>query len=55
MGAIHRIICSDGSFASALRQNVIRVIGSYGREQEIGYDCISGRDDNRTGKCGSCL
>lgn len=34
MEAIHRIACNDGNFASALRQNVIRVIGSYGREQE---------------------
>lgn len=34
MEAIHRITCNDGNFASALRQNVIRVIGSYGREQE---------------------
>lgn len=34
MEAIHRITCNDGNIASALRQNVIRVIGSYGREQE---------------------
>lgn len=34
MEAIHRITSNDGNFASALRQNVIRVIGSYGREQE---------------------
>ena len=34
MEAIHRITCNDGNFASALRQNVIRVIGSSGREQE---------------------
>lgn len=34
MEAIHRITCNDGNFASAHRQNVIRVIGSYGREQE---------------------
>ena len=34
MEAIHRITCNDGNFASALRQNVIRVIGSYRREQE---------------------
>ena len=34
MEDIHRITCNDGNFASALRQNVIRVIGSYGREQE---------------------
>ena len=34
MEAIHRITCNDGNFASALRQNVIRVIGSYGKEQE---------------------
>ena len=34
MEAIHRITCNDGNFASALRQNVIRVIGSYGMEQE---------------------
>ena len=35
MEAIHRITRNDGNFASALRQNVIRVIGSYGREQEL--------------------
>lgn len=34
MEAIHRITRNDGNFASALRQNVIRVIGSYGMEQE---------------------
>ena len=38
MEAIHRITRNDGNFASALRQNVIRVIGSYGMEQEIRYD-----------------
>ena len=34
MEAINRITCNDGEFVGALRQNVIRVIGSYGREQE---------------------
>ncbi len=35
MEAIRRTACNDGNFASALRQNVIRVIGSYGREQKL--------------------
>lgn len=34
MEAINRITCNDGDFVGAFRQNVIRVIGSYGREQE---------------------
>lgn len=34
MEAIRRITKNEGNFAAALRQNVIRVIGSYGREQE---------------------
>ena len=34
MEAIHRITCNDGDFVGAFRQNVIRVIGSYGKEQE---------------------
>ena len=34
MEAIHRITRNDGDFVGAFRQNVIRVIGSYGMEQE---------------------
>ena len=34
MEAIHRITRNDGDFVGAFRQNVIRVIGSYGKEQE---------------------
>lgn len=34
MEAIHRITRNDGNFVGAFRQNVIRVIGSYGKEQE---------------------
>lgn len=34
MSAINRITCNDGDFVGAFRQNVIRVIGSYGSEQE---------------------
>lgn len=34
MEAIHRITRNDGDFIGAFRQNVIRVIGSYGKEQE---------------------
>lgn len=34
MEAIHRITRNDGDFVEAFRQNVIRVIGSYGKEQE---------------------
>lgn len=34
MEAINRITCNDGDFVGAFRQNVIRVIGSYGGEQE---------------------
>lgn len=34
MEAINRITRGDGDFVGALRQNVIRVIGSYGGEQE---------------------
>ena len=33
MEAIHRITRNEGDFVGAFRQNVIRVIGSYGREQ----------------------
>ncbi len=33
MEAINRISCNDGDFVGAFRQNVIRVIGNYGREQ----------------------
>lgn len=32
MEAINRIIRGDGDFVGAFRQNVIRVIGSYGGE-----------------------
>lgn len=34
MEAIHRITKNDGDFVGAFRQNVIRVLGSYGQEQE---------------------
>lgn len=34
MEAIHRITRNKGDFVGAFRQNVIRVIGSYGREQQ---------------------
>ena len=34
MEAINRITCNDGDFVGAFRQNVIRVIGSYGKGQE---------------------
>lgn len=34
MEAIHRISRNDGDFVGAFRQNVIRVIGSYGGEHE---------------------
>lgn len=34
MEAIHRITRNDGDFVGAFRQNVIRVIGNYGMEQE---------------------
>lgn len=34
MSAINRITCNDGDFVGAFRQNVIRVIGNYGLEQE---------------------
>ena len=34
MEAIQRITRNDGDFVGAFRQNVIRVIGSYGKEQE---------------------
>lgn len=34
MEAIHRITRNDGDFVGAFRQNVIRVIGNYGKEQE---------------------
>ena len=34
MKAINRISCNDGEFIGAFRQNVIRVIGNYGREQK---------------------
>ena len=32
MEAIHKIARNEGDFVGALRQNVIRVIGSYGQE-----------------------
>ena len=35
MEAIHRITRNDGDFVGAFRQNVIRVIGNYGKEQEL--------------------
>ncbi|MBR4060521.1 MAG: recombinase family protein [Lachnospiraceae bacterium] len=34
MEAINKITCNNGDFVGAFRQNVIRVIGSYGKEQE---------------------
>lgn len=34
MEAVHRITRNEGDFVGAFRQNVIRVIGSYGREQQ---------------------
>ena len=34
METIHRITRNDGDFVGAFRQNVIRVIGNYGKEQE---------------------
>ncbi len=34
MSAINRITCNEGDFVGAFRQNVIRVIGNYGLEQE---------------------
>ena len=34
MEAINRITCNDGDFVGAFRQNVIRIIGSYGKGQE---------------------
>ena len=34
MEAIHRITRNEGDFVGAFRQNVIRVIGSYGKEQQ---------------------
>lgn len=34
MSVINRITCNDGDFVGAFRQNVIRVIGNYGLEQE---------------------
>lgn len=34
MEAIHRITRNDGDFVGTFRQNVIRVIGNYGKEQE---------------------
>ena len=34
MEAIHRITRGDGDFVGAFRQNVIWVVGSYGREHE---------------------
>ena len=34
MEAIHRITRNEGDFVGAFRQNVVRVIGSYGREQQ---------------------
>ena len=35
METIHRITRNDGDFVGAFRQNVIRVIGNYGKEQEL--------------------
>ena len=35
MDAINRVACNDGDFMGAFRQNVIRVIGSYRKEQEL--------------------
>ena len=34
MEAIHRITRNEGDFVGVFRQNVIRVIGSYGKEQQ---------------------
>ena len=34
MEAIHWITRNDGDFVGAFRQNVIRVFGNYGKEQE---------------------
>ena len=34
MEAIQKIACNDGDFIGAFRQNVIRIIGNYGKEQE---------------------
>ena len=34
METIHRITRNDGDFVGAFRHNVIRVIGSHGKEQE---------------------
>ena len=34
MEAIQKIACDDGDFIGAFRQNVIRIIGNYGKEQE---------------------
>lgn len=34
MEGIHKIVSNDGDFVGAFRQNVIRVIGSYGEENE---------------------
>lgn len=35
MEAIHKVACNDGEFIGAFRQNIIRVIGDYGRKPEI--------------------
>lgn len=34
MEAIQKIACNDGDFIGAFRENVIRIIGSYGKEHE---------------------
>lgn len=34
MEATHRITRNEGDFVGAFRRDVIRVIGSYGREQQ---------------------
>ena len=34
MEAIHKIASNDGEFVGAFRQNVIRVLGSYGQSKE---------------------
>ena len=34
MASIQKIACNDGDFIGAFRQNVIRTIGNYGKEQE---------------------
>lgn len=47
MEAIHRITRNDGDFVGAFRQNVIRVIGSYGKEQEP--DEYEGRNKGQIG------